>query len=263
LAAQAAILVDPGASRRPAPFLRTTTRHGRDHNDEVLMVGDDSLDSQVKAKLDDSELSDDLPKALQKVDLDLDDAPFLEDEPEEPAPTETEEAASITVPTEEAKPSKKKRYIIIGVAAALVLAGAAFFLLKKKPAPPIEQAAPPATEDTLPPAPPEPTPEPPKPEIVMNLDPFLIELTDKQGNTHFLTVRFSAVTLEPAVELEFKRNTIVVRDAVYYYLKNKSMDFLTDKNNADLLKKDVLSVINQFIGVQPLDNLLIEDFLVK
>jgi flagellar protein FliL len=227
------------------------------------MVGDASLDSQVKAKLDDSELSDDLPKALQKVDLDLDDAPFLEDEPEEPKQTETEEPTSIAAPTEEAKPSKKKLYLIIGIAAALVVAGAAFFLLKKSPAPPVEQAPPQPVEAPQPPPPPEPTPEPPKPEIIMNLAPFLIELTDKQGHTHFLTIRFSAVTLDPAVELEFKRNTIVVRDAVYYYLKNKSMDFLTDKNNADMLKKDVLSVINQFIGAQPLDNLLIEDFLVK
>jgi len=58
------------------------------------MVADDSLDSQLKAKLDDSELSDDLPKALQKVDLDLDDAPFLEDEAEEAAPGTDGEAAA-------------------------------------------------------------------------------------------------------------------------------------------------------------------------
>jgi flagellar FliL protein len=227
------------------------------------MVGDDSLDSQVKAKLDDSELSDDLPKALQKVDLDLDDAPFLEDEPEEPPPTTEEDATPFPTTDETPKPaSKKKLYLIIGFALLLIVGGAAFFLLRKPaPAPVVE--APPA--EPLPPPPVEPPPEPPKPqrEIVMTLEPFLIELTDKQGRTHFLTIRFTAATSEPAVELEFKRNIIVVRDAVYYYLKNKSMDFLTDKNNADTLKKDVLSVINQFIGAQPLDNLLIEDFLVK
>jgi flagellar protein FliL len=227
------------------------------------MVGDDSLDSQVKAKLDDSELSDDLPKALQKVDLDLDDAPFLEDEPEEPPPTAEEDATPFPVTDETTKPaSKKKLYLIIGLALLLIAGGAAFFLLRKPaPAPVVE--APPA--EPLPPPPVEPPPEPLKPqrEIIMTLEPFLIELTDKQGRTHFLTIRFTAATNEPAVELEFKRNIIVVRDAVYYYLKNKSMDFLTDKNNADTLKKDVLSVINQFIGAQPLDNLLIEDFLVK
>uniref|UniRef100_I2Q1K7 Flagellar protein FliL n=1 Tax=Desulfovibrio sp. U5L TaxID=596152 RepID=I2Q1K7_9BACT len=235
------------------------------------MVADDGFDSQIKAKLDDSELSDDLPKALQKVDLDLDDAPFLEDEAEEPAPSvAAEESTPFPATDEDAKPSRKKLFILVGAALFLLLAGtAAFFLLKKPasaPAPaPVVEEAPPPIEAPVPVAPTPPPPEPPavQPEIIMSMEPFLIELADPKGRTRFLTIRFTAVTREPAVELEFKRNIIVVRDAVYYYLKNKSLEFLTDKNNADALKKDVLSVINQFIGAQPLDNLLIEDYLVK
>ncbi|MEA4857323.1 flagellar basal body-associated FliL family protein, partial [Solidesulfovibrio sp.] len=131
--------------------------------------------------------------------------------------------------------------------------------------PPPEPPAPAEEAPTPPVAPTPPPPEPPAPkrEIVIPLDPFLIELADAGGRTRFLTIRFTAVTQEPTVELELKRNLIVVRDAVYYYLKNKNLAFLADKQNAEALKKDVLSVINQFIGVQPLDNLLIEDFLVK
>jgi len=234
------------------------------------MAVDDGLESQVKAKLDDSELSDDLPKALQKVDLDLDDAPFLEDEEEAPAAEEgqAEESTPFPVEAEEKKPSRKKKLILIAAPVLLLVIGAAvFFLLHKKPAPP-----PAPVEETPPveqaPPPPEPVPTPPEPpapkqEIVIPMEPFLVELTDSQGHTRFLTIRFTAVTQEKAVELEFKRNIIVLRDAVYYYLKNKKLEFLTDKNNADVLKKDVLSVINQFIGAQPLDNLLIEDYLVK
>ena len=227
------------------------------------MAGDDSIDPQVKAKLDDSELSDDLPKALQKVDLDLDDAPFLEEEPEETAPAAAEEPGPTIAPAAEAPgKSKRKLLVIVGLALVLVVGGALFFLLKKPVAPPVEA---PPVEAPPPLVPLEPPPEPPKPrqEIVMGMEPFLIELTDAEGRTRFLTIRFTAVTTDPAVELEFKRNRIVVRDAVYYYLKNKSLAFLTDKNNADMLKKDVLSVINQFVGAQPLDNLLIEDLLVK
>lgn len=235
------------------------------------MAVDDGLESQVKAKLDDSELSDDLPKALQKVDLDLDDAPFLEDEEEAPAAEEgqAEESTPFPVEAEEKKPSRKKKLILIAAPVLLLVIGAAvFFLLHKKPAPPpapVEETPP---VEQAPPPPPEPVPTPPEPpapkqEIVMPMEPFLVELTDSQGRTRFLTIRFTAVTQEKAVELEFKRNIIVLRDAVYYYLKNKKLEFLTDKNNADVLKKDVLSVINQFIGAQPLDNLLIEDYLVK
>ncbi|MHC1789264.1 flagellar basal body-associated FliL family protein [Solidesulfovibrio sp.] len=234
------------------------------------MVDDDSLDPPVKAKLDDSELSDDLPKALQKVDLDLDDAPFLEDEPEEtPPPAEDATVGETAAAVDEtAKPSRKKRFLILGLIALLLLGGgaAAYFLFLKKPAspPPVVEETPQA-EVPPPVMPPPPPPEPPapKPEIVLTMDPFLIELTDQKGRSRFLTIRFSAATTEHAAELEFKRNHIVVRDAVYYYLKNKSLEFLTDKKNADALKKDVLSVINQFIGAQPLDNLLIEDYLVK
>lgn len=97
----------------------------------------------------------------------------------------------------------------------------------------------------------------------MPMAPFLVEMTDPKGQTRFLTIRFTAVTQEKAVELEFKRNGIVVRDAVYYYLKNKNMAFLTDRNNTETLKKDVLSVINQFLGAEPLENLLIEEYVVK
>ena len=234
------------------------------------MVDDDSLDAPIKAKLDDSELSDDLPKALQKVDLDLDDAPFLEDEPEEtPPPAEESGPGDAAVEQAPAKPkSKKKLFLLIGLVVLLLGGGAAaYFLLLKKPAappppPPVEA---PHEEELPPPPPPPPPPEPPapKPEIVLTMDPFLVELTDKAGRSRFLSIRFSAATTEHAAELEFKRNRIVVRDAVYYYLKNKSLEFLTDKNNAEALKKDVLSVINQFIGPQALDNLIIEDYLVK
>ncbi|MFP5259671.1 MAG: flagellar basal body-associated protein FliL [Acidobacteriota bacterium] len=232
------------------------------------MVDDDSLDAPVKAKLDDSELSDDLPKALQKVDLDLDDAPFLEDEPEEtpPPPEEAGPGGKAVADEAAAKPTRKKRLILLGLILVLLLGGgaAAYFLLLKKPAPPppvVETA--PHEEPAPPPPPPPPPPPAPKPEIVLTMDPFLVELTDRTGRSRFLTIRFSAATHDHAVELEFKRNYIVLRDAVYYYLKNKSLEFLTDKNNADTLKKDVLSVMNQFIGAQPLDNLLIEDYLVK
>jgi len=232
------------------------------------MVDDDSLDSKVKAKLDESALSDDLPKALQKVDLDLDDAPFLEDEPEEAPPVqEVEPAPSQIEPEDDAPARKKKRLILILGIAGLLILGVALFLFLKKPAPapePEPQGPPPETMPAQPESlAPPPEPPAPKPEIVLAMEPFLVELNDPKGRTRFLTIRFTAATTEPSVGLEFKRNIIVVRDAVYYYLKNKNPEFLADKKNAEALKKDVLSVINQFVGAQPLDNLLIEDYLVK
>lgn len=231
------------------------------------MADIDTSATGAKAKLDDTELSDDLPKALQKVDLDLDDAPFLEDEkPEEAATEESAEAPAAAAPTEETAPQSKKKLLLIAGLAVVLIAGAAIFFLTRKSTPPpepVEQKAPEPAPEPTPPPPPLPEPPAPKPEIVMPMEPFLVEMTDSKGHSRFLSIRFTAVTQEKNVEYEFKRNIIVVRDGVYYYLKNKNLEFLTDKNNTDALKKDVLSVINQFMGPQPLDNLLIEDYLVK
>ena len=238
------------------------------------MVSDNTPDPQGSPAPEGGGLPNDLPKALQKVDLDLDDAPFLEDEPEEapPAAEEQQPAAASVEPEKPKLSKKKKRIIIITLGTVLVIAALIIFSLVRKPKEDaklkLEETPPEQPAEQLPPEPeplPSLPPEPPqsKQEIVMGMEPFLVELTDKAGRTRFLTIRFSAATTEPAAELEFKRNTVVVRDAVYYYLKNKHFEFLTDKNNTDALKKDVLSVINQFVGAQPLDNLLIEDYLVK
>jgi len=233
------------------------------------MVDTDKLDTEAegKAKLDDTELSDDLPKALQKVDLDLDDAPFLEeDKTEDAAPEAAPESTGASPAPEKTPPVSKKKLLLLVGALVLLLAGgtATYFLLRKPAAPPPAEVTPePAPQPVPEPTPPPPPPPKPKPEIVIPMEPFLVEMTDPKGLTRFLSVRFTAVTQDPTVEMEFRRNIIVLRDAVYYYLKNKSMAFLTDKNNTDVLKKDVLSVINQFMGARPLDNLLIEDYLVK
>lgn len=224
----------------------------------------DPGDPQNKAKLDDSELSDELPKALQKVDLDLDDAPFLEDEKEEAAPAPPSAETAPPEP-ETVRPWWKKPPALIGggVLLVVILALLAWLLVFRKPPPP-----PPAAEEAPaveePPAE-MPAEEPKKPEVEISVpfEPFLVETTDPKGRTHFLTIRFSLSTKSPGSEAEVKRGRIVLRDAVYYYLKNKDLAFLSDTRNADTLKKDLLSVINQFLGDEQIDTLLIEEYLVK
>jgi len=225
--------------------------------------GDDLGIDQTKAKLDDSELSDDLPKSLQKVDLDLDDAPFLEDEEEE----EPEIAAPESVSEEEEDETptpwwKKKQIVFPGAGALLLLLGAAVYFLffSAEPPPP-----PPPPQEIVEEQPVEEAPPPPPvlETITITLDPFLVEETDAKGQTRFLSVKFSTTTTNPDTEKEIKANIVVLRDAIYYYLKNKSLTFLSDKKNGDALKQDILSVVNQFLSSEPLDNLLIEDYLVK
>ncbi|NMC49119.1 MAG: flagellar basal body protein FliL, partial [Desulfovibrio sp.] len=44
---------------------------------------------------------------------------------------------------------------------------------------------------------------------------------------------------------------------------NKQLIYLDDKKNADALKQDLMSVMNQFLGDEQLQNLFIEEYVVK
>ncbi len=62
---------------------------------------------------------------------------------------------------------------------------------------------------------------------------------------------------------EINRKKTVLRDAIYYYLKKQDLIFLRDKQNADNLKKDLLSVVNQYLSNGKLSRLLIEEYFIK
>ncbi|WP_147821260.1 flagellar basal body-associated FliL family protein [Salidesulfovibrio onnuriiensis] len=214
---------------------------------------------QPKAQLDDSEAS----RATQKVDLDLDDAPFLEDEEEEEV--ELEEAPEEEAPSEEKKEKKelpaifKNKLFYMAVVIAVLLIVILYLLFSRPDAPP-------------PPPPPEPEPieEPlvePEPvitgEILLRLDPFLIEQKDEKGAIRFLEVRLVLNTTDEELARQFKQETFTVRNALYYYLKNKDLQFLSDKNNADKLKQELLAVVNQYMGFGQFETLLFEQYLVR
>lgn len=236
----------------------------------VLLVPDDSDDllddveagAQPKAQLDDSEAS----RATQKVDLDLDDAPFLEDEDEE-----EEEAFEPEDETpfleEEDEPTKldiaallrnKLVLIFLGVIAILLII-IVYLVLREPETPP----PPPPVEETVE----ETAPEKPiveeTPEILIRLDPFLIEQRDKDDNIRFLEVRIVVSTTEDGLARQFKQETYTVRNAVFYYLKNKDLRFLSDKENSKKLKKELLAIINQYMGFGQFETLLFEQYLVR
>jgi len=238
----------------------------------VLLVPDDSEEvaappvetttessGQPKAQLDDSEAS----KATQKVDLDLDDAPFLEDEEEEEIELEEPEEQDF----EEEKSEKKKglppifrnKLFYMGLIIALLLIVIGFLLFNRPTAPPPPPPEPQKNE-------PEPVvePAPVKPnEILLRLDPFLIEQKDSEGTIRFLEIRIVLNTTSQELTQQFKQETFTVRNAVYYYLKNKDLEFLSDKTNVEKLKKELLAVINQYMAYGRFESLLFEQYLVR
>lgn len=234
----------------------------------VLLVPDDdvteeasSASDQPKAQLDDSEAS----KATQKVDLDLDDAPFLEDEEEEEIVEAEDETPMLDEEDEEGPESPglaalfKNKIVLIGGGIILVLLIVIVILLLREPEAPPPPPPPPTEEE-------QPEPEPvveEAPEILIRLDPFLIEQTDKEGQIRFLEVRILLSTVEEDLAKQFKQETYTVRNALFYYLKNKDLQFLSDKENSEKLKKELLAIINQYMGFGQFETLMFDQYLVR
>jgi len=242
---------------------------------DPLGGGDPASGGAGKAELDAGQLdADALGSPVEdKVELDLEDAPFLMPEEEKAPPPTPPSAQSLSLSPEGDAPKKKKfdlsgllgnRKLLLIVAGALVLllvgGGATWFLTRKKEAPPPsaevqkvvvpQQAAPPS--------------EPAKPvQTVLSWEPFWVEQKDAKGNIRFLVVKFSAPTENQKLVFEAQAKKVVIRDAVYYYLKNKSLTYLTDAANAETLKKDILAIMNEYLSIGKLEDLLIENYLVK
>ncbi|MBG0790123.1 MAG: flagellar basal body-associated FliL family protein [Desulfovibrionaceae bacterium] len=228
--------------------------------DDVTEDATPVSEQQPKAQLDDSEAS----KATQKVDLDLDDAPFLEDEDEEEEITRTEEETPMVDDEDDGEPKLagllallKNKFFLIGAGIILVLLVVIVILLLREP--------------EAPPPPPPPTEEQPQaapavketPEILVRLDPFLIEQRDKDGEIRFLEVRILLSTEEEGLAKQFQQETYTIRNALFYYLKNKDLQFLSDKENSDKLKRELLAIVNQYMGFGQFKTLLFDQYLVR
>lgn len=233
----------------------------------IVPAKDDAdLDESLKEKalLDAEELKGPDVSTLDKdkVELDLDDAPFLdEEEPEEEKPAE-KPAAAPKAAHEGFKVLKKllanKKILYGGIGALVLIIGlAVWLLLPKGKAPEQPPPTPPKVE-----AKPEPAPLKPD-EIPFVFEPFWVELPNEKGTPRLLVCKFVTSTPEAALITEMQAKTLVLRDAMYYYLKNKTLVFLTDKKNVDLLKRDMLAVINQYLEFGQLTDILIEEYLVK
>lgn len=199
-------------------------------------------------------------KAGRKVDLDLDDAPFLEDEEEqEVALEEPPEEREVLKDRGVKKPLPaflKKKSFYLGGAVGLLIALIAFFAIPRGAIPP----PPPPAEPEKPAAPIE---VKKGGETLVRLDPFWIEQRDEENNIRFLVARLNFSTDNEQLAKNFVQETITVRNALYYYLKNKDLEFLSDETNGDKLKKDLLAVVNQYMGAGRFETVLFEQYLVK
>lgn len=199
---------------------------------------------------------------LKKVELDLDDAPFLQSEepPAAPAtradnpPAKTEEA-----PAADGKGKRKKLFIILGAAAGvvvLVAAAAVWWFVFRTPPPPPPEA--PKPEVVVVPS--KPTGQT-NPDIIKEFAPFVVPTEEAKGGTRFLVCKFSAIFKDPALGREIDQRMLSLRDAIYFYLRSKDNAFLMDARNGPQIKSDLVGVLNGYMAQGKIEDILFESYL--
>lgn len=199
--------------------------------------------------------------AGRKVQLDIDDAPFLLDPEDEPAPPPAETDLNLPAETAEAPPPrKKKRIFLLGALLLLALAGgvaAWLFLRSGGPGTPPPDQPPVIVVPSHPEVPAGPT------EMTTRLEPFWVPVTDAEGRQRFLVATFVLGTDNGLVHQEIEDKLITLRDAIYYYLCNKDYAFLLDADNAEAIRADILNTINNYTVQGEVNSLYFDNYLLQ
>ncbi|EFI35962.1 flagellar basal body-associated protein FliL [Desulfonatronospira thiodismutans ASO3-1] len=221
---------------------------------------DQSTDQDLS--LDQDELDTD--RGREKVELDLDDAPFLEEEEEELEAGEDHQGSrdqgDDTHDEDQKAPVpwwKQKKTFAAGAAALLILLlVTGYFLVSPEDEPPPPDPAPREVVD-------DPIEEPEKDlsEIIVDMEPFMVEF-EADNNIRFLKARFSLSVLGDDMAREVQDKKLVLRDSIYYFLRNKDGSFLQNSANTDEITRDLMSVLEQYLGRDQLNNIVIEDYSV-
>ena len=206
---------------------------------------------------------------LQKVELDLDDAPFLtpkEPEPQAQAPVIPQEKTTELQVSPLGK-SKFRNPVLLGaLAAAAVLVVVLVVALavrggKKQPPEPEIHILEPMYEvptQTIP-------TEPEKGRLerfLLNLEPFLI-LVQGQEDSRLLTVKFSVYANDLASNYAMQEYQLLLRNTVYDYLTSLSVEELLGVNAAATLKDPLRDVIASALPEHNVGEVLIEQILMK
>ena len=199
------------------------------------------------------------PAKSGKVELDLDGAPFLakEEPPKAKEEPKDDKKPPESPPKVKPKKSKKKFLLILAPVVLLILGGLVYFLFLRGP-----------TEEEIPPevvvVPSVPVLGPPPAEqVILELDPFWVELLDQAGEVRLLTCKISIPVTTNDNTMEFNVKKAIIRDAFYYYLKNRPYDFLSASKNLDVIKNDLVSIMNEYITTDKIKEVLLTDYIIR
>lgn len=218
--------------------------------------------ADTKTKIDevvpDLEVAAPSSAPAKKVELDLDDAPFLQaDEKPEPPANIADDVSPAEDAAMLAARRRRKRIIIAAAAVLAVLVAVAvwWFFIRTPPPPPPDSPAPDVVVVPSTPAPTGPH------DIVQAFSPFIVPTDNADGTANFLVCKFSAITTDPKVQQEMNQKMIPLRDAIYFYLRGKDSAFLLDARNGEAIKKDLVSVFNDYLSQGKLEDIVFESYL--
>lgn len=218
-----------------------------------------------KAVPDDGTLGSDFElTANDKVQLDIDDAPFLHDPEEESPPPALALERAVTTRDEPKTGRSKKKLLAVVIILALVVVGIGsaltLFMLKKTTPPP-----PGGTADTPPVVvvPSAPPPPPLPAEYNLKLAPFWVPVKTQTNEERFLVGTFVLNTKDAVLNAEMEDKLPTLRDAIYYYLRNKDFTFLIDSANAETIRTELIEAINHYLIQGELKNLYFDQYLLQ
>lgn len=254
----------------------------------LLFLAIPSPGGDANVTLDDERLQEDVPKGLQKVELDLDDALFLEfeEQEEEQAP----EAADFPEASKTASEDEKKKrgikqfdddapiwqrwwfYLLAGVLCLLLGAAAVYLYLKlqfEEPqaenktsttvnstslAPELEQSG---TAPLITGSKPRPSPR-----STLRLEQFNIEYIEN-GRIRLLRCRISIPGVPQDLQSEIQNKLLPIRDGIYLHLKNFSNATVTTDENSENLKRGLIAAINVHLDSGLISELLFDEYVVQ
>ncbi len=207
--------------------------------------------------------------ANDKVQLDIDDAPFLldPDEEEAPPPVLSAERSLITRETTETGKGKKKLIaviIILALATAGIGTAIGLFVLKKsgwRKSPTTATAATDTPPVVVVPA--TPAAPPPPAEYNLKLAPFWVPVKTPANEDRFLVATFVLNTKDAVLNTEMQDKLTTLRDSIYYYLSNKDYAFLTDPASAESIREDLIEAINHYLVQGELKNLYFDQYILQ
>jgi len=92
--------------------------------------------------------------------------------------------------------------------------------------------------------------------------PFLVNL-GKGENSHLVRVDFFAQMSDKKVSEEIKRNLVLIRENIYYFLQSKSIDMFKDEERKKRMAVDMAIVLNRSIQSGAITKVLVSGLIIK